>query len=209
MQGGDVSQSAGARRRLRILFVVRPGTLLRFATLVPHLAERGHEVHVAFTEDPPPRAERFVEPLANAFPGVTHGLAPRRPDTDGWRQVAWLVRGLADLARYGDPRFAGAPVLRKRARKRLERGLRVKGFEPIARGVAARLARRLAAGNRPKLARRTVRIAARMEDAIPASRPITDFVRERAPDVVLTTSTVRLASAEVEFLKSARKLRIP
>src|SRR5581483_7851995 len=98
---GIVRHMSSGRPRLRVLFFAGgPRFYLRqFSSLVAGLAARGHEVHVAFK---PTKGELAEEARR---PGVTHGLAPARPDSDGWRSVAWLVRGLADLARYADPRF--------------------------------------------------------------------------------------------------------
>src|SRR5207245_2631923 len=48
-----------------------------------------------------------------------------------------------------------------------------------------------------------------LERAIPTSRRIDRFLRESAPDVVLATPIIEFASSQVEYVKSARKLRIP
>ena len=64
---------------MRVLFFAGgPRFYMRqFSSLVTELAARGHEVHVAFQ---PTKGE-----LADSAkqPGVTHGLAPARPETDG------------------------------------------------------------------------------------------------------------------------------
>ena len=66
---------------------------------------------------------------------MTHGFAPARPESDGWRSVAWLVRGLEDLARYTHPRYERAPVLRERMTDKIGSQLRKSGeFEPVAAG---------------------------------------------------------------------------
>src|SRR5512132_2724338 len=101
-------------RRLRVLFFAGGPRVhqRQYTALVSELAERGHEVELAFQRskgDPPGTPQR----------GVTHGFAPDRKLTDGWRSVAWLVRGLADLARYSHPRYARAPVLRRRMTEKI------------------------------------------------------------------------------------------
>src|SRR5581483_7997586 len=82
-------------------------------------------------------------------PRVTAGFAPDRGRFDGWRSIAWLVRAVGDLARYSDPRFDRAPVLRRRMRRLvLDRLERPDQFDPLARRVARCVARRLAAARR-------------------------------------------------------------
>jgi hypothetical protein len=195
-----------SRPRLRVLFFAGgPRFYLRqFSSLVTELAARGHEVHVAFQ---PTKGE--LEESARQ-PGVTHGFAPARPESDGWRSVAWLVRGLEDLARYTHPRYARAPELRARMTAKISGQLRKSNeFEPVVRRLALGLAGRLSAGPDAALSGHVIRGAARLEQAIPTSPEIDRFIAERAPDVVLATPVVNRASTQVEFLKSARHLGIP
>jgi hypothetical protein len=176
----------------------------QFSSLVAELAARGHDVHVAFQPTKGEPAEEAKQP------GVTHGLAPARPETDGWRSVAWLVRGLADLARYTHPRFQRTPLLRERMHSKITAQLRKSDeFEPLARRWALRLARKLAAGPNAALSERVIRTLMRLEHAIPTSPEIDRYIRDRAPDVVVVTPVVNRASTQVEFLKSARRLGIP
>jgi hypothetical protein len=195
---------------VRVLFFVdRPGVLRQFASLVEELAARGHDVHLALRSEPDEDQQPQVERLVGASPHVTSGPAPARGQGDGWRPVAWAVRALADLARYAHPRYAHSPTLRARVTKKVVRRLeRASELEPAARGLALRLARRLVAGDF-QLAESVIRTTAKLERAIPSSAEIDRYVRDRAPDVVLATSVVKLASPQVEFLKSARTLGIP
>jgi len=196
------------RRPLRVLLAGRPGTLTRFTSLVRELAERGHEVTLAI-RNPHPLLVELAESLHARYPNVTHDAAPQRGDLDGWRHVAWLVRGLGDLARYAHPRYDAAPVLRERMAGQARDLLRKKDFEPLGGAIASRLERRLESTVDAGFSERAVRAAARLEDAIPSSRAVDRYLRGRAPDVVLATSVVRAASDEVELLKSARRLGIP
>jgi len=141
---------------------------------------------------------------------VTAGFAPDRGRFDGWRSIAWLVRAVGDLARYTDPRLGRAPVPRRRMRRLvLDRLERPDQFDPVARWVARRVARRLVATTDAELSARTIRATAKLEAAIPTSRRIDRYLRGQRPDVVLVSPVVKIASSQVEFLKSARKLRIP
>jgi hypothetical protein len=206
-------------RALRILFVVERGALLRFPLLIPALAERGHEVHVAFvlggewrTERPPelpPRTQRLIDELCARYPNVHYGYAPQRADA-GWYRVAWMSRALADLAHNADPRYTGADVLRRRTKKRILGRLEKGGdFEPLSRRLFLRSATRLTKRTDAELSARMLGVAAALEDAVPSSREVDRFVRGLAPDVVVVTGTFRHVSSEVELLKSARRLGIP
>ena len=201
---------------MRILFVAERGALLRFALLIPALAERGHDVHIAFASGndwrrwradetilPPRRAVDLVAELVDRYPGVTSGLAPKRVEPDGLRDVAWVVRAIADLAHNAQPRYAGAEVLRKRTRKRALAPMRDGG------GIAFRLGRRLAGPTDARRAALGRRLASSLERAIPTSPAIDRYLRELVPDAVVVTGTFRHVSAEVELVKSARRLGIP
>jgi hypothetical protein len=210
-------------RALKILFVVERGALLRFALLLPALAERGHEVHIAFEAGkawrrsgvaafapPPLRTLQLAEELCAAHPGLRYGLLPKRTESDGWADVAWLIRGLADLAHNAHPRYAGAPDLRRRTHKYILAPLETPGeFEPIARRLALRTARGLVGETDEGRSKRVLHTAARLEEAIPASRELDEYLVRVQPDLVLATGTIRYVSPEVDVLKSARRLGIP
>jgi hypothetical protein len=165
-------------------------------------------VHLAFSRLPEGRPLQLVERIMATSPRITYGVAPRRSALDGWRSVAWAVRGLADLARYTHPRYDRAPVLRERMARAVLGRLADWDFEPIGRGLATRLARRLASTSDAELSERVIRILAGIEEAIPTARPVDRYLREQAPDVVLATAVVK-KTGQVEFLKSARRLQIP
>jgi hypothetical protein len=195
---------------VRVLFFVdRPGVLRQFASLVTELAARGHDVHLALGSEPDDDQGPQVSRLVGTSPHVTSGLAPARAENDGWRPVAGAIRALGDLARYAQPRYASAPTLRARATGKIVRRFeRATELEPVGRRLGLRLARRLAAGD-SQLAESVIRTTAKLERAIPSSPEIDRYLREQQPDVVLATSVVKLASPQVEFLKSARALGIP
>jgi hypothetical protein len=208
---------------LRILFVVEGGALLRFALLLPALAERGHEIHVTFESanawrrpepdtlrPPPARSLKLVEELAERYPAIHHDLAPRRSATDGWTDLAWLVRGLSDLAHNAHPRYSDAPALRRRARKAVVPAIESDTeFEPLARRVAMRIARRLTGDTDLARSRRAMRLTRRLEGAIPPSAEVTEYLRRLKPDLVIATGAIRFVSPEIELLKGARALGIP
>ncbi len=200
------------RRPLRVLFVLpgSPAVFRPYAGLVSELAERGHEVQLGFPKPPSGRLSTLVAEAVGRSPRVTHHVSPLRGPLDGWRPVAWLVRALADLARYSHPRYEHASTLRRRAEEQVFGRLGQPGkFEPLGRIAGRRLARRLASTTSAELSERVIRRAARVEAAIPTSRAIDRYIRERAPDVLLVSPAVRLASSQIEFLKSARRVGVP
>ena len=205
-----VEQPGQRRRPLRIVFLVggqkfdaRP-----WMSLASELVERGHDLHFAFKKLPAEaqlrRAQRGGLPSS-----VSYGVAPRRRRLSGWRSVTVLVRSLADLARYAHPRYERAPRLRGRmlaaALARLNKPF---AYEPVGRAIALHYARRLGATIDAALSERAIRVLARLEDAIPSSGSIDRYLRNRAPDVVLATD-VLAKIAQIDFLKSARRLGIP
>jgi hypothetical protein len=197
-------------RRLRIVFFAG-GPKFDFAqytSLIEELGRRGHEVHLAFSRLPTGRPLALVERIMATSPSLSYGVTPKRGRLDGWRPVAWAVRGLADLARYAHPRYEQAPVLRERMATTILGRLQSSDLEPIGRRVALRLARRLAATNDAELSARVIRRLATLENAIPTSRHVDRYLRDRAPDAVLATAVVK-KTVQVEYLKSARRLRIP
>ena len=196
-------------RRLQVLFFFgRPNYLRPYMPLVEELAGRGHAVRLAF----PKRLEKGERTLVEAVAtrsGVSYELHPRG-ESDGWRAVSWLVRALADLARYSHPRYERAPVLRQRMTSDVLDRLGKPGvLGPIGRRLGLYVARRLASTTDAELSARVIRWAARLEEAIPTSRAIDRFIRERSPDLVLATPVVKFASEQVDLLKSARRLGIP
>jgi hypothetical protein len=204
-------QASSDRRPLRILFFVdRPGVLRQFSSLVSELKERGHAVHIALNEGGDADRREVVEDVVQGADCVTYGLAPARGEEDGWQPVAWVVRALGDLARYTHPRYADAPVLRGRMTKKVLGHLSsFRGLDPVMRRATLRLARRLAATTDAGLSERVIRRARRLELTIPSSPEIDRYIRAQAPDAVLVTSVIKPASAQVEFLKSARRLGVP
>jgi hypothetical protein len=200
-----------SERPARILFVLlHNGYLRHYAQPIAELARRGHHVHVSPVrgEEKHPGDDRLLERLVAEHPTVTTSVAPVRPYDDGWRRLAFFVRALIDVARYADPDYAEAHALRDRiighTTLRVDMTRLPAPLKRLFRAQVARLARQ---STRAAAARRIARLQA-VEDAIPASPEITDFVRDLAPDLVVATPVVEFASSQVEYLKSARALGV-
>ncbi len=196
---------------MKVLFFVRelPYVQRIYAPLLDELIDRGHTVHLAFTKKT--RWDRIERGLAGIErEGLTFGYAPHRRHADGWRRVAWLVRSVADLARYAHPRYDSAPRLRKRVTEKVLQRIETGPYlEPIGRSLALHIGRRLASATDAAYSARVIRSAARLEQAVPTSPEIDAFIRTHAPDAVMVTPVVKYGSDEVEYLKSARALGVP
>src|SRR4051812_45874031 len=96
-----------------------PGATRNFESTLRGLAERGHQVHLAYD-----RVEKKNLPglwdLANALveecPGISHGEHPQPPKGD-WSRVSSRLCASLDYMRYLEPDFREAPKLRRRAVK--------------------------------------------------------------------------------------------
>jgi hypothetical protein len=174
-----------------VFFLQHPGFLRFFGPTIATLAERGHRVHVAFgrTEKDDGDAA-LAEQLTAAHAGVTTGPAPER--RDAWRPLAAAVRSLTDAARYRDERFRAAPKLRARA------------FETAA--ARLRLPQRVVA---VLASPRLLPLLRGAERALPSSRAVEAYLRERRADVVVVSPLVDFGTGQVEYVKSAAALGIP
>jgi hypothetical protein len=199
-------------RPLRLVwFMLHAGYIRYYGPVLRLLAERGHSVQLAFGRlEKDPGDARLAHELAENTPGITFGEAPLRSRNDGWRPVAWLVRGFTDLGRYVHPRYADAPALRARmARKLADHARTARATDPITAWLTLRLVRFMESHTSERSSRRIVGALRAVERAIPTCRRIDRFLRDAAPDAVLVTPIVEFASSQVEYLKSARKAGIP
>lgn len=178
---------------MNILFVMQSPEYFRFYdTAIRELAARGHRVGIAVNKQNEAKPVR-IEDLGDAGRITALGVIPRREDR--WRMPGRRLRGVVDFARYLHPRLAEAPALRARMKhKVLPAGFRwmdrIRHLQPAS---LARLLRRLRA----------------LEEAIPSSPVIEQFIRDAGADVVLVTPLIDAASDQMEVVKSAQRLGIP
>ena len=162
------------------------GYLRHYGEPLRRLAEQGHAIHLALGQpDKEPVDGLLVDRLRGAGPHVTVSYGPERSYIDGWRRIAWLVRGLTDLARYADPRYAQATALRARMHSKVVDRVRGSAMEPLSKHWVARFADRVANASGLDEARRYGRLLARYERAIPPSRRHVKLLRSFRPDAVL------------------------
>jgi hypothetical protein len=197
-------------RRRFLFFMLHAGYLRFYRPAIEVLAARGHEVHLAFTQLEKDPGDGALAAALATTPGVTYEEAPLRGRNDGWRPLAALVRSLVDLGRYMDPRYEDAPALRARMAKKLTRHVSTAGrVDPVTAGVTLRAVRFLERHSSERWRRAVVGGLGVVERAIPTSRRVDAYLRERRPDAVLVTPVIEFASGQVEYLKSARQAGIP
>jgi hypothetical protein len=172
---------------LRLLLLLTHAGLFRnFDSTLRELVERGHDVHLSLDSDRYPSAA--LDALVEAHDNLTVGFTPAVA-ADRWAALGRGVRAASDYVRYLDPRYAGAPKLRARARRQVPAWLRWTLREGAE---AARTDRRLR----------------RVEAALPLSAPALAYVRERRPDLV-AVSPLFGSPAQLETLRAARALGVP
>lgn len=179
---------------MKILFAMASPEFLRFYDeAVRLLADRGHEVTLAVQRQREVRPVRLEEFAAERGRIRVAGFVP--PRDDRWQPIARRLRGLGDFVRYLHPRFAAAPALRARMkRKGLHRAFHALDLIPTLGEGGTRAAHAL------------VRAC---ERAIPSSPVVEAFIREHGPDLVLVTPVVEAASEQADLVKSARALGVP
>jgi hypothetical protein len=190
----DGSGAQLASRPLRVLFFMRHPLLnyRNFESTLRLLAERGHEVHVAYDVTGDEGDTDPIEGLARELPGLSWGQGPRRSKRDALMRLEQATGLAADYLRYFEPEYADAPKLRERYEARVV---------PIVR----RVTRMPLIGSRRGLRwlRRGLLWAGR---SLPVRTEVDAFLRERAPDVVLLTPLVRLGSPQGSYIRAAKAL---
>ena len=192
--GAGVGRAAPEGSPLRVLFFMRSPLLnyRNFESTLRLLAERGHEVHVAYDTMGDPSEAEPIDRLASELPGLSYGAGPRRSKRDPMMRLEQALGLAADYLRYFEPEYADAPKLRERYEARVT---------PLVR----RATRAPLLGTRRglRLLRRALLWATR---SLPIRPEVEAFLRERAPDVVLLTPLVRLGSPQGGYIRAAKAL---
>ena len=180
---------------MKILFIARHWTYFRnYDAAIRMLAAHGHRVHLAVEVEDKLGGEGAVRALADESPGVTVGTIPQsRPDT--WSSIAPRIRLAIDYLRYLDPFYDDAPRRRVRARNRTPRLLAAGANPPIVGG--------------PRWRRFYGRLLHALDAAVPPSESVISYLAREAPDVLLVTPLVDLGSQQIDYVRAARRLRIP
>ena len=177
---------------MRVLFVLYyPGYLRYYDSVIHELADRGHEVVVAFSKEG--KQDEGLEALPHPSGRVSKApRVPRRQDT--WRPLAMLLRPLTDYVRYLHPRYDEAEHLRRRHEKFLPWGLGFLRWLPTFD---------------PRIVRALHRLLDALERAIPSSTELEEFVAEKRPDVLVVSPLLADLGHQTDLVKSAQALGVP
>jgi hypothetical protein len=181
---------------LKILFFMRHrGYVRNFESLLAGLAERGHDVVVAFGDAATPWLDSRPQTAHSIaeHPAVTFRSGPRLAGP--WVILGRRLRMSRDYLRYLGPEYANAEALRARARRRAPLSVRALVHVPGVRSASGRA--------------RLDRMLGRIERVVPRPKAIDRFLREESPDAVLVTPLIELGSPQTPLVRAARALRIP
>jgi hypothetical protein len=178
---------------VRILFVLHHAGVTPFARTLGLLAERGHQVHVAFKRVKTAESARDLKQLADEFPAITFGHVPggRRSE---WDPLARKLRATIDYLRYLEPRYRDAGKLRARAERNA----------PAAGRRLAGVARTL---GRPGVAA-ALGTLQRIERCLPAPVAPIRHLAAHDYDLLLITPLIELGSSQSDWLRAAKRLGI-
>jgi len=186
------AEGESVRRPLKLLFIVGSAEYIRyFDSTMSLLLDRGHEVSIGVNRLRE-RKQARLEGLEDARVRIL-GVIPKRLDV--WTPLARAVRGTGDFVRYLQPRFADAPALRARMKRK------------VLPSWMAWLDRTQTLSD-PQLAR-WYRWLTRLESAIPVSPRLTDFFNTHRPDAVIVSPLVDAASDQVDAVRATQSLGIP
>lgn len=176
-----------------LFFMTHPGFTRNYESTLALLAERGHQIHLAFDGPPQVGKPSAVDTLAERYPAISHGPAPDRDDI--WSPLAGATRATRNYLRYLHPRYRKATRLRERAL--------VWPLSPILEVLAAS----------PLGGRRGLAILDGLlrgvERIVPSSTDIERFIQQQRPDIVLLTPLIDFNTPQLDQLKAARALGIP
>lgn len=179
-------------RPLKFMFVVGSAEYIRyFDSTMTLLMDRGHEVSIGVNRLRERKHAR-LEGLEDARTRIL-GVIPKRLDV--WTPMARAVRGTFDFVRYLQARFAEAPALRARMKRK------------VLPSWMGWLDRRRVLDER-QLSRAYTWLT-RLESAVPVSRRLTHFLTTHRPDAVIVSPLVDAASDQVDIVRAAQSLGIP
>ena len=179
---------------MKVLFIARHYSYLRlFESAIVELAKRGHTITLAADREEQMGGRRMVEQIAASYPNVSLADAPgRRPGA--WADVARQIRMGLDYLRFLVPLYESTPHLRWRVRERAPRAITALAESRLLRAV----------GGAPGLGA----VLRLLERGLPGVPAIESFIRSEAPDLLLVTPLVDIASPQADHLVAARRLGV-
>jgi hypothetical protein len=180
-----------------LFFMSHPGHVRNFEWTLRELAARGHGVHVAFDHPEKPglgSQDRIVAAISAGSETVSFGDAPRPRADERWTQIAWQLRAIRDWARYFEPPFRHASLLRERAAGQVP-GPVAAALRPVLQRAPARRALHRSLGA--------------LERSVPPRASVQAFLDEHRPDLVLVTPLLELGSPQLDYVRAAKLRGIP
>jgi len=180
---------------VKIAFLLRHPLYLRnFESVLRLLAERGHEIALAFSPLDKQVDTTLLAALTREYPGIKE--EPIGSRTSWWWPVSDGIRGLRDYLRYLEADYVGAPALVARGARRLPRSVRWL-FQHI---------RFL----RSKPVRNALEAAAHFIDRIiPPDPGVLKKLSRWSPDLLMVTPMIDFTYGQTDYVKAARHLGIP
>jgi hypothetical protein len=189
--------SAVGKPSLRILVVLRALNMDRITEGFLRCAlQAGHTVRVALEQSKVGATVKdgnLFEVLAAEYDRFSFDTLP--PRREKWLYPATKLRCAIDYVRYFEPEFAGAEILRGRARSRAPWYMRLMATLGLLRIVVVR--------------RAVDRILRALERRMPLSKQSLELVRSFSPDVVVVSPLVETGSPQGDHLRAADALGIP
>lgn len=185
-------------KRKRIVFFTWRWVLRRFENVVVELADRGHEIVIAF----PRGIQRSLPKGVHDLPNVTRAVYDEVADPDVGRALG-LLRHARDYAWYVSPQQAAAVHNRRRALAYLVRSISGGTREPDPAWPDPLLS--LDESTRVSLDASL----ATLESLVPPDPGVLEFMRRQRPDAVVVSPLLHQRLHQTEVLKAARELGIP
>jgi len=178
---------------LRILFSVRnPSFVRHYESVLRALAARDHEIDLTTERAGKASWPAAVVALAQECPAIRLSLTPTLAD-DPWWELATRLRQARFYLRFLEPAYRGTPGLLVRARDRAPR-LAIRLAESFGLG---RFGRRL-----------LVRVIDVLEQSTRTASAFHGYLRERRPDLLVTTPLVILKTTQIDEARAALELGI-
>jgi hypothetical protein len=178
---------------LRILFSVRnPSYVRHYESVLRALAAREHEIDLTTERAGKASWPAAVIALAQECPAIRLSLTPTLAD-DPWWELATRLRQARFYLRFLEPAYRGTPGLLARARDRAPQLAILLAESP---GLG-RLGRRL-----------LVRVIDVLEQSTRTASAFHAYLRDRQPDLLVTTPLVILKTTQLDEARAALELGI-
>ena len=180
---------------MKILFATSHfGFLRNFEFAIRELARRGHQFRLMADRSEKLGGLRTIENLvADYSSAITLVQGPKIKDTT-WQPLGSALRLTQDYCHYLHPRYDRSLKLRARAAAQTP-------------SVAVRLAQAPLMRSQPGL-RFLRRSAHAVEQSLPVSQEVIQFLQAEDPDLLLVTPLLYFGSQQVEYVRAARLLGI-